>query len=40
MKGAGIKVTPEEENQIIAAAQAQVDHWQDEVDRLAPENAA
>ena len=37
MKGAGITVTPEEENQIIATAQAQVDHWEEEVERLAPE---
>ena len=36
MRGAGIVVTDAEADHIIETAQAQVDHWDAEVDRLTP----
>ena len=37
MRRAGIPVTPDEAAGIIAKAQAQIDHWQSEIDRLKTE---
>ena len=39
MRAAGITVTDEEEAHILETAQAQVDHCQEEVDRLKAQRA-